>query len=353
MPDIEKGQDGGCMVDASRRKRFFEAPHFAPIAFAVFTILTLWAAYTFFHCARLLQLGSWHRPGPIDEHARRLGWIELAVFHYFTCMLVVCYVRCILVHPGTLPSNDSAVSLGLPAAIEMKKTGLRRYCKWCKKYKPDRCHHCRQCRTCILKMDHHCPWIFNCVGYANYKFFVLLLVYSVLACIQILVTMASTVRQCIDDPATPFLTLLFTLFGESLAAFLTLLLGAFLGFHIWLICNAMTTIEFVEKYQSKPRGSKHGSWDPHIYSLGFCGNIKAVLGDNMWLWFFPCSRPAGNGMSFLPEQVCPPKNLEGGKESRPRAGGLGCGSGFLKLLCGSKFSPSFAGKRKENRQATD
>lgn len=47
---------------------------------------------------------------------------------------------------------------------ERKREGTRRVCKWCDKYKPDRAHHCRQCRQCILKMDHHCPWIYNCVG---------------------------------------------------------------------------------------------------------------------------------------------------------------------------------------------
>ena len=31
--------------------------------------------------------------------------------------------------------------------------------------------HCSECGQCIFKMDHHCPWINNCVGGKNMKFF--------------------------------------------------------------------------------------------------------------------------------------------------------------------------------------
>jgi hypothetical protein len=66
--------------------------------------------------------------------------------------------------------------------------GFPRFCDKCKVIKPDRTHHCSVCGECVLKMDHHCPWINNCVSFTNYKFFLLFLGYALFYCIYVSLT---------------------------------------------------------------------------------------------------------------------------------------------------------------------
>jgi len=59
----------------------------------------------------------------------------------------------------------------------------KRLCRRCKSFKPQRAHHCSVCRRCIIKMDHHCPWVNNCVGIGNHKYFLLFVLYTFLSCV--------------------------------------------------------------------------------------------------------------------------------------------------------------------------
>lgn len=48
-----------------------------------------------------------------------------------------------------------------------------KYCYTCLIYRPRRTVHCADCDACIQEMDHHCPFISNCVGKRNYTAFFL------------------------------------------------------------------------------------------------------------------------------------------------------------------------------------
>jgi len=301
-------------------QRFGERAKFLPVAFLVCTISILYAIFMIFHCIPLLQFDV--PTNRQDDSKRTRGIWQCVFFHIITVLLNICYVRSILEHPGTIPDGDPAWDYrsdtganGATAGVnlqEAKKTGERRHCKWCGKYKPDRCHHCRVCRTCILKMDHHCPWIYNCVGFQNYKYFFLVLFYSVVDLHLIAWSMSESVLRS-WDANTPFATMFFLLFGETLAIFLGGLITSFFVFHIWLMLQAMTTIEFCEKKMPKKEGKEDHGGGGSVYDVGPYGNAAAVLGPNPLMWLIPVSPPLGDGLNYVTADTRLMKDYEVGR----------------------------------------
>lgn len=43
-------------------------------------------------------------------------------------------------------------------------------------FKPRRSKHCDACGKCVMVFDHHCPFLHNCIGAGNMKFFLPLLI---------------------------------------------------------------------------------------------------------------------------------------------------------------------------------
>ena len=66
-------------------------------------------------------------------------------------------------------------------------------------YRPPRAHHCRICQRCIRRMDHHCPWINNCVGERNQKYFLQFLFYVGILAIYSMVLVA--ISWCVQPSA--------------------------------------------------------------------------------------------------------------------------------------------------------
>jgi len=285
----------------AKRQQFNEPLKFLPVILVTFTIMGLWVIYSVCHCWELMQLGEPSRLTDEDKRMRGIG--QYACFNFFSLMLVICYLRSIFTNPGEVPDSDprwqyepkDGIIRAPEEFCETKRSGERRDCKWCAKYKPDRAHHCRTCTTCVLKMDHHCPWIYNCIGYWNYKFFFLTLVYAVCACQFITWTMVESTMRTIDKDED-FGKMFLTLFGQTLSFFLGFLLLGFLFFHIWLVSQSITTIEWCENKMRK-EGEEQVS-DTSPYSRGCFQNFQDVLGTNPLMWLLPIGGPPGDGLTF-------------------------------------------------------
>mmetsp|Transcript_142790 Transcript_142790/g.397754 ORF Transcript_142790/g.397754 Transcript_142790/m.397754 type:complete len:331 (+) Transcript_142790:130-1122(+) len=154
-------------------------------------------------------------------------------------------------------------------------------CKLCQnRWKPPRAHHCKTCHRCIFRMDHHCPWINNCVGLSNQKLFILFLGYTALSAVVTLVLLASSAicwlwsQKSWSDAAPPGSAALIcsgVVAVECLAA--VLFVGDFLQEQIESIQMNST---LVETYQRT-----HGERST------FLEHFRSVFGRSWWAWPWP------------------------------------------------------------------
>jgi palmitoyltransferase len=63
--------------------------------------------------------------------------------------------------PVTSITDDARKKISADYKLELKR------CDKCYVVRTPRVHHCSVCKGCIMKMDHHCPWINNCIGIGN------------------------------------------------------------------------------------------------------------------------------------------------------------------------------------------
>lgn len=71
-------------------------------------------------------------------------------------------------------------------------------CPDCLVIRTPRSRHCNTCNMCVERFDHHCPWINNCVGINNHRYFFLFLFFLISTLISVFV---STLLGYIDQQA--------------------------------------------------------------------------------------------------------------------------------------------------------
>ncbi|CAF1047249.1 unnamed protein product [Adineta ricciae] len=125
---------------------------------------------------------------PISIAQASIFWLYVCYFYYllpyvhfipYTIFpIVICtylswsnYYLAEKCDPGFIHGNRDQVNRTICQLVEQNLFDYSNFCTACLIRRPLRSKHCKECQRCVSKFDHHCPWIDNCVGEKNLRYF--------------------------------------------------------------------------------------------------------------------------------------------------------------------------------------
>ena len=115
-------------------------------------------------------------------------------------IMMILFVSASFNDPGIIRrfKSDDNISIARKDNYIFQLGFIRKYkfCSTCSIMRPSRSTHCRDCNNCVEKFDHHCPWIGNCAGKRNYRyFFFFLIILNVLSILLIVLSIINIAKK--------------------------------------------------------------------------------------------------------------------------------------------------------------
>uniref|UniRef100_A0A3B4ADS9 Palmitoyltransferase n=1 Tax=Periophthalmus magnuspinnatus TaxID=409849 RepID=A0A3B4ADS9_9GOBI len=256
MPGFSGGGIGGGVGGpASAPPRPFRPSRYVPVSAAT---LFLVGSTTLFFC-----FCPW-----LSEHVSSVVPIYVAVMFLFT---LSNFCMATFMDPGIFPREEDEdkeddFRAPLYKTVEVKGIQVRmKWCSTCRFYRPPRCSHCSVCDNCVEDFDHHCPWVNNCIGRRNYRYFFLFLLSLTTHIIDVFCFGLVYVlhhRHELDTPHSVVMAVM------CVAGLFFVPVAGLTGFHIVLVARGRTTNEQVT-------GKFRGGVNP--FTNGCLRNITYVL----------------------------------------------------------------------------
>ncbi|GMM57349.1 palmitoyltransferase [Maudiozyma humilis] len=232
----------------------------------------------------------------------------LVISTLLVAIALYTYFRVVVVGPGSpLDFPDLAIrnmtdvenGTELPPeyltrkSLTIKHDGRFRVCQTCKFWKPDRCHHCSTCERCILKMDHHCPWFADCIGFLNQKLFIQFLLYTTVYSVWVFTLMSAELSVWFRAGGFEYEFINIPVLQVWIVALvITISMLVFSWFTVRQLVMNQTTNEMygVRRYRREFE-IRHGmppASDVNVFDLGSASaNWRDVMGDSWVEWLLP------------------------------------------------------------------
>ena len=257
--------------------------HYTAIPIVWIVIYTITACYSYY---------IYYNDSAFSSHPYIKNIFSI-IFYFCSFMTLLCHTMSMYTEPGLIDQN----------VVSKLKSNKKNFCKKCKKYRPLRAHHCSTCKKCVMKLDHHCPWIFNDVGYNNQKIFFLFLFYASFGCLIAFIFLCTRIFhpdfsyalrhpsfkvnidlnffQIIIQVILSLSEPLTLVAGAALSFSVSVSVGALLGNQIYCLSRNITQVESAIYGDDQEQNQWYAKKDRWFM-------IKTVLGlGPKWKWFFP------------------------------------------------------------------